>query len=155
MSLVAGRLDPEQVRRALAHPTIGPQLAALGVRFYETIGGGFVRCPAAQQEVAAELVELAHEREPSVEQDDLVGGRPYLKADYEVAGRLHDKGKMTVEGIKTRRDLSTRRAHRLYRQFQQRAVLYDHQVGLRPGPDYRWDPRGLDSDPPTYKLIRR
>jgi hypothetical protein len=59
---VAGQLDPEQVRRALAHPTIGPQLRGVGLEFRPTLsGGGFVICPPAQKELAAQLVALAHE----------------------------------------------------------------------------------------------
>jgi hypothetical protein len=62
-----------------------------------------------------------------------VGGHAYSKADYETAGKLHAKGKMTVEGIEKRSELSTRRAYRIYKQFQEGAVVYDH-IGLRPGP---------------------
>jgi hypothetical protein len=101
------------------------------------------------------LVVAALSEEPPSERDDLIGGTPYLRADYEAAGKLHAKGKMTVDGIEKRRQLSTRRAYRIYRQFVVGAVLYDDQVGLRPGPGYRWDPAGRENDPPTYKLIRR
>jgi hypothetical protein len=86
--------------------------------------------------------------------DDLVGGRPYLKADYVAAGKLHAAGKMTVEGIMRRRDgLSTRRAHRIYKQLKREAVVYDDGVPL-PGAGYRWDPDKRDDDPPGYRLIR-
>jgi hypothetical protein len=87
------------------------------------------------------------------EMDDLLGGLPYKKADYEVAGKLHAAGRMTVKGIATRRNLSQKRAYRIYRQLDKRAVLYD-EVGLRPSPGYRWDPVGLEKDPPDYTLIR-
>lgn len=60
---------------------------------------------------------------------------------------------MTVTGVE-KRGLSTKRAYRIYRQFQAGAVVYDTNVGLRPGPGYRWDPAELDNDPPKYKLIR-
>jgi hypothetical protein len=87
------------------------------------------------------------------ETDDLVSGLPYLKADYEAAGKLHKAEKMTVDGIQKRRELSTKRAYRIYRQFVAGAVLYD-DAGLHPGSGYRWDPRELDNEPPRYKLIR-
>ena len=90
----------------------------------------------------------------SAEMDDLIGGNPYLKADYEEAGKLHHKNKMTIQGIEARRELKRKRAYRIYRQFKEGAVLYD-EVGLRPGPGYRWDLIELDNDPPRYKLIRR
>jgi hypothetical protein len=61
---MAPELDPERVRRALAHPTIGPQLERLGVKVRDTIGGvSFVICPPAHAEFVAERVELADEQE--------------------------------------------------------------------------------------------
>jgi hypothetical protein len=60
---------------------------------------------------------------------------------------------MTVEGIKSRRELSTRRAHRIHKQFRTGAVVYD-DAGLHPGPGYRWDPAYREDDPPGYRLIR-
>jgi hypothetical protein len=89
----------------------------------------------------------------SPEVDDFLGGLPYLKADYEAAGKLYKAGKMTVAGIRERRGLSKTRAHRIHRQFTA-GVVVDDDVGLRPGPGYRWDPFELDKDPPEYKLIR-
>jgi hypothetical protein len=108
---------------------------------------------AEEQRLRVELLrrQLALQDEPE-EGDDLLGGLAYMKADYEAAGKLHKAGKMTVDGIKTRRELSTKRAYRIYRQYVANAVLYD-DVGLHPGPGYRWDPAGLDHDPPQYKLI--
>jgi hypothetical protein len=98
------------------------------------------------------LPRLKDQSEPQ-QADDLVGGLPYLKADYEAAGKLHAARKMTVEGIRTRRGFSQKRAHRIYRQFDKGAVLYDEH-GLRPAAGYRWDPAGREMDPPEYKLIR-
>jgi hypothetical protein len=86
------------------------------------------------------------------EPNDLVGGDPYAKADYEAAARLYKAGKMTVAGI-AKHDLSTRRAHRLYRQFEAGAVVVN-DVGVVPGAGYRWDSAWLDHDPQRYKLIR-
>jgi hypothetical protein len=61
---MAAALETAQVRRALAHPTIGPQLGRLGVKVRDTLaGGGYVICPRGQEDLAAELVELAHEDE--------------------------------------------------------------------------------------------
>jgi len=86
-------------------------------------------------------------------EDDLVGGLPYRKADYEAAGKLYRARKMTVEGIETRTSLSTRRAYRIYRQYEAAAVIYG-DGGLRPGVGYRWDPAFRDDDAPGYRLIR-
>jgi hypothetical protein len=100
------------------------------------------RHASAEQETAAGTAE-----------DDLVGGHPYLKADYETAGKLHHRRKMTVDGIEKRRSLSTRRAYRIYRQFREGVVVYDG-ITVRPGSGFCWDPVELDNDPPQYKLIR-
>jgi hypothetical protein len=114
-----------------------------------------LRIAHLERELEAELGpgEDGPDEVAGVGQDDLLGGVPYMKADYEAAGKLHKAGKMTVDGIEKRRELSTKRAYRIYRQFRASAVIFD-DVGLRPGPGYRWDPDYLDEDPPQYKLIR-
>jgi len=88
------------------------------------------------------------------EKDDLVGGGPYSKVEYEAAGKLHRAGKMTVSGIVIRADLRRKRAYRLYRQFDHGAVIFD-EAGLRPGPGYQWEPAARETDPPGHRLIRR
>jgi hypothetical protein len=112
-----------------------------------------VRSAREQAFVTLVVAAMLEDGELAPTKDDLVGGRPYLKADYEAAGKLHASKKMTVEGIERRRELSTRRAWRIYRQFHAGAVVWDG-VGLHPGRGYRWDPRELDNDPPRYRLIR-
>jgi hypothetical protein len=151
---VADELDPVRVLRALARPGVGAELHALGVRDLSTFGGADVYIPSEHESWVRQLVdEVLGDDRPTV-RDDLVGGRPYRKADYVAAAKLHVAGKMTVTGVEQRAGLSTKRAYRIYRQLRHGAVVYD-AVGLRPGPGYRWDPDELDSDPPGYKLIRR
>jgi len=88
-----------------------------------------------------------------VVKDDLVGGWPYSRAHYDAAGKLYASERMTVEGIETRTGLSTKRAYRIYRQFKNKAVVYDERVGPRPASGYRWDPFELGKEPQGYKLI--
>jgi hypothetical protein len=83
----------------------------------------------------------------------LVGGRPYRRTDYTEPGKLFARGKMTVEGIKARTELSNRRAFRIHRQFNVGAVVVDGEQ-VRPGAGYRWDPKALDDVPQSYTLIR-
>jgi hypothetical protein len=155
-------LSPERVIRALARPGLGDELHALGVRDLSTFGGPDVYIPPQRESWVRQLIdqEFANERaamrqpiEAPPATDDLLGGLPYLKADYEAAGRLHVKNKMTIQGIEKKRELRRKRAYRIYRQFKAGAVVYD-DVGLRPGSGYRWDPVELDKEPPEYKLIR-
>lgn len=107
---------------------------------------------ALEVEMKIAGAETKRAEEPSG-RDELVGGLPYKKADYEAAGKLHKAGKMTVTAIELRCKLSTKRAHRIHRQYRAEAVVYD-DVGLHPGRGYMWDPAGLDQDPPGYKLIQ-
>lgn len=103
--------------------------------------------------VAAALPPDEGGDEVDAEVDDLVGGRPYFRSDYDEARKLFVKGKMTNKGIMTRTQLSDRRAYRIYRQFKNGAVVPDAER-VRPGPGYCWDPDKLDNDPPLYRLIR-
>jgi hypothetical protein len=132
---------------------LGDELQRLGVRDLSTFGGADVYVPPEHVSYVGERIAAEFGDEPSTEKDDLVGGRPYSRADYEAAGKLHKARKMTVRGIEKRTGLKRLRAYRIYRQLRDEAVLYD-DAGLRPGPDYRWDPDERETDPPGYKLIR-
>jgi hypothetical protein len=133
--------------------TLRRDLEPLGVVYLRTMGGQQVYVPELlEPHVRRRLAESAPEAS-TMKPDELVSGEPYARADYEAAGKLYAAQKMTVEGIRKRRDLSTKRAHRLHRQFNKGAVVYDNG-SVRPGRGYRWDPGLLDDDPPKYKLIR-
>jgi hypothetical protein len=151
---MADGLTPERVEQAMARPGVGDELRDLGVRDVSGFPDPEFLWPERNEARIREVVNEALGPDAAqAKADDLVRGLPYLKADYEAAGKLHKAGKMTVDGIEKRRELSTKRAHRIYRQFVADAVLFD-DAGLHPGPGYRWDPIELDNDPPRYKLIR-
>jgi hypothetical protein len=118
-----------------------------------TFGGADVYIPPEHKAYVRERIASVFGDERPTEKDDLVGGLPYSRAAYEVAGKLHKAGKMTVRGIENRTGLKRLRAYRLYRQLRDGAVLYD-EAGLRPGSGYRWDPAEREKDPPGHKLIR-
>jgi hypothetical protein len=103
-------------------------------------------------ERAAEVVNEEDVAGP--DRDDLLGGEPYLRADYEAAGKLYRRGLMTIRAIEKARGLSHKRAFRLYRQFKAGAVVYD-DAGLHTGSGYRFNPDLLMLSPAQYKLIRR
>ena len=110
--------------------------------------------PDALRTVMLQADATAAEADDLVGGKPLVGGEPYFLADYEAAGKLHARRKMTVAGVE-KRGLSKSRAYRIYRQYVAGAVVYDKTTGVRPGPGYQWDQSVRDDDPPNYKLIRR
>jgi hypothetical protein len=146
-------LSREWVLRALAHPRLGPELYALGVRDISTFGGADVYVPEQHKSWVRRRITEEFGLEVPAEKDELTGGQGFQRTDYLAAGKLHKARKMTVDGIKQRRGLSTRRAHRIYRQLRAGAVISDGE-GLQPGLGYRWDPALLDAEPPKYRLLR-
>lgn len=150
-----GEWSPDEIR-AMQHPDLAETLERLGVRILPTAGGRtIVHVPPEHEEYVRQRVASDTGDEQSVTADDFLGGLPYLRDDYETAGKLNAANKMTIKGIQTRRKFSTKRAYRIYRQFRHGAVLYDDAGGLRPGPGYQWDPFAFEHDPPQYLLIRR
>jgi hypothetical protein len=135
-------LSPDEIQ-VLARPGLAEESERLGVRVLRAFGGTRVHIPDEHEPYIRKRIADELAGEAIVEKDDLVGGRPYLKADYEAAGKLHVAGKMTVEGVKKRRELSTKRAYRIYRQLRADAVL----GVLRPGHGYRWESSELEKDP--------
>jgi hypothetical protein len=130
-------------------------VAALFVGFepnYGDLTPDFGRLPRLEDERPADGAD--EEDVPGGEGDDLVRGEPYLRADYEQAGKLHRRGLMTIGAIKKSRALKHKRAFRIYRQFKVGAVFFD-DAGLHTGPGYRFDPDLLEQSPSRYKLIRR
>jgi hypothetical protein len=142
---------------AIAKPGYGEELRNLGAQVFKSVGGElYVHVPANVEPQFWKLVHAAVGRasEEASVKDDFVGGLPYSRAQYEVAGKLHRAGKLTVRSLEARSGLKRKRAHRLHRQFAAGAVLYEDGV-LRPGRSHRWDPAGLEKAPPEYKLLPR
>jgi hypothetical protein len=150
--------NPERVRRALAHPTIGPQLSTLGVKFYPAFGGGFAYCPPAQREHVAELIELAHRAapteatEPRAVEPDL-SGRPLPALATAEAIKLYGEG-ATAYRVDQETALSYRGALRVETWVESGAVWWDATEGrIRAARGFRLLKSGSEKEP-ALRLAR-
>ncbi len=140
----------EAIRRSLELEAMWQDWWPRTPRFWEAFWARAL--PVLGVKPASQMPASGRDTSGSEPGSDLAGGKPYSKSDYVAAGKLHARNKLTIQGIEKHASLKRTRAYRVYRQFKAGVVLFD-DVGLRPGPGYRWDTLELEKDPPRYKLI--
>jgi hypothetical protein len=137
-------LAPERVLRALAHPVLGPQLHAVGVRKLSTVGGEDAYVPPGREQLVRQLVDSAlaeHEGTPLDAAEDALdlGGTGYADDEISAAVELLEADMLGPRRLEKAGEMSYPRARRLSKWFTSDAAGWNEQARkLTAAPGYRW-----------------